>query len=65
MIKNIFKAIGCLSLVVTAFNPVLAQENQTPASVEKLKIQNIWMNNTTKSTAFHLWDIRWIKVTFQ
>jgi hypothetical protein len=41
MIKNIFKAIGCLSLVVTALNPVLAQENQSPASVEKLKMQNI------------------------
>ncbi len=51
MIKNIFKAIGCLSLVVTAFNPVLAQENQTPASVEKLKMQNIWMNNTTNAAA--------------
>ena len=49
MIKNIFKAIGCLSLVVTAFNPVLAQENQTPASVAKLKMQNIWMNNTNNA----------------
>ena len=51
MIKNIFKAIGCLSLVVTAFNPVLAQENQSPASVEKLKMQNIWMTNTTNAAA--------------
>ena len=49
MIKNIFKAIGCLSLVVTAFNPALAQENQTPASVAKLKMQNIWMNNTNNA----------------
>ena len=49
MIKNIFKAIGCLSLVVTALNPVLAQENQTPASVAKLKMQNIWMNNTNNA----------------
>ncbi|MBR5856022.1 MAG: hypothetical protein IKY70_01960 [Bacteroidales bacterium] len=49
MIKNIFKAIGCLSLVVTAFNPVLAQENQTPASVAKLNLQNIWMNNTNNA----------------
>lgn len=51
MIKNIFKAIGCLSLVITALNPVLAQENQTPASVAKLKMQNIWMNNTNNAAA--------------
>lgn len=51
MIKNIFKAIGCLSLVITAFNPVLAQENQTSASVAKQKMQNIWLNNTNNAAA--------------
>ncbi len=51
MIKNIFKAIGCLSLVITAFNPVLAQENQTSASVAKQKLQNIWLNNTNNAAA--------------
>lgn len=51
MIKNIFKTVGCLFFAVTAFNPVLAQENQTPASVAKLKMQNIWMNNTNNAAA--------------
>lgn len=51
MIKNIFKTVGCLFLAVAAFNPVLAQENQTPASVAKLKMQNIWMNNTNNAAA--------------
>ena len=49
MIKNIFKAIGFLSLVVTALNPVLAQENSTPASIAKSRLQNIWINNTTNA----------------
>ena len=51
MIKNIFKTIGCLFLAVTASNPLLAQENQTPASVAKLNVQNIWMNNTNNAAA--------------
>ncbi|MBP3342832.1 MAG: hypothetical protein J6L20_00605 [Bacteroidales bacterium] len=51
MIKNIFKTVGCLFLAAAAFNPVLAQENQTPASVAKLKMQNIWMNNTNNTAA--------------
>lgn len=51
MIKNIFKAIGCLSLVVTAFNPVMAQENQTPASVAKQRVEHIWLNNTNNAAA--------------
>lgn len=49
MIKNISKIAGCLFLMVASFNPVLAQDGQTPASVEKLKMQNIWMNNTNNA----------------
>lgn len=51
MIKNIFKAIGCLSLVITAANPTIAQENTTPASVAKQKLENIWINNTNNAAA--------------
>ncbi|MBR4882865.1 MAG: hypothetical protein IKU18_03190, partial [Bacteroidales bacterium] len=51
MIKNISKIAGCLFLMVASFNPVLAQDGQTPASVEKLKLQNIWMNNTNNAAA--------------
>ncbi len=51
MIKNIFKAIGCLSLVITTVNVSVAQENATPASVEKQKMQNIWLNNTSNAAA--------------
>lgn len=51
MIKNIFKAIGCLTLMVTAVNSTMAQENSTPASVAKQKMENIWINNTNNAAA--------------
>ncbi len=51
MIKNISKIAGCLFLMVASFNPAFAQEGQTPASIEKLKMQNIWMNNTNNAAA--------------
>ena len=51
MIKYIFKAIGCLSLVIAAVNPAIAQENSTPASIAKQKVQNIWLNNTNNAAS--------------
>lgn len=51
MKKNTYyKAAGCLSLAMAAVMPASAQ-NTTTASVERQKLENIWVNNTDNAAA--------------